>query len=179
MANSLEVGTTPPPAPLQDAPQNSLQQQGAAQSSPPAGAPQAAPAPPTHQQTVAALRHFDMIKGELMPLLKDPTLGKSDLKSKIIDGVTKLVSERVLAPAQAVMQLSQVPSDPIQQRKWLQTQMAQTMQAENAILDHYGAGNPSMHGNPQDHMSESDHGSRDDHMGHMAALAANYGGGAR
>lgn len=174
MANPLEVGNTSPEAPQQDAPQNQSAQNGLQQGQPPQGAP--VPAPPTHEQTIAALRHFDAIKGELTPLLKDPTLGKSDLKSKIIDGVTKLVSERIISAATAVMQLSQVPTDPLQQRKYLQNMMNQTMQAENAILDHYGQGNPSL-GDVAQHHAGMDHGNPDDHMHHIAALNANYSGG--
>lgn len=168
MANPLEAGSVSPPAPNPDA-GNALQQ----------GAPQQqqqAPAPPTHEQTIAALRHFDAVKGELQTLLKNPALGKSSVKSQVIDGVTKLVSERMLSPAQAVIQLSQVPEDPLAQRKWIQMQMGQAVQAENAVLDHYGQGNPSMLDNPQQHVAMMDHGKRDDHSQHMQALATNYGG---
>lgn len=171
MANPLEIAGGPPQAPLPDNPQNGLQQ-----GQPSQGAPgQPMPPPPSHAQTLAALRHFDAIKGELHRILKDPAVGKSDMKSRIIDGVTKLVSERMISPAQAVMQLSQVPEDPIKQRQWLQTMMAQTVTAENAILDHYGQGNASL-GDVQGHVSSMDHGSGDDHMDHMAALQQNYGG---
>jgi hypothetical protein len=160
MANPLEIGSESPAPPNPDA-GNALQQ-GAPQQ------PQQAPAPPDHAQTVAALRHFDAIKGELSVLLENPSLGKSDMKSAVIDGVTKLVSERIISPAQAVIQLSQVPTDPIQQRKWLQAQMIQTVQAERAIIAHHA-------------MGFAGHGpeltpSADSHMDTMAALQNNYGG---
>src|ERR1700728_1352349 len=76
------------------------------------GAPAAQPSPPTHEQTVAALRHFDAIKSVLAPLLQDPSLGKSNMKMPVIDGVTKLVSERIISAGTAVDQLSKFPSDP-------------------------------------------------------------------
>jgi hypothetical protein len=160
MANPLEVGSVSPAPPNPDA-GNALQQ----------GAPQqqqAAPPPPTHAQTVAALRHFDAVKGELETLLKNPALGKSDVKSQVIDGVTKLVSERILSPAQAVIQLSQVPTDPIAQRKFIQQQMMQTVQAEHAIIAHHAAGFAGQGPEPTP--------SSDDHMDSMQALHANYGG---
>lgn len=174
MANPLETGAMPPPAPAQDAPvQNSLQQ-GAPPQSAPAG-PGAAPPPPppSHAQTVAALRHFHAITDEVQHILKDPAVGKSDLKSKIIDGVTKLVSERMISPAQAVVQLSSVPSDPIKQRQWLQTVLQQTVQAANAIVDHHAAG----HDGTLDHAQESQmaHPSHDEHMNNMSALESLYG----
>jgi hypothetical protein len=174
MPNALDSGMPPPAAAQEGAPGNALQQQ----SGPPANGaapPAAPPPPPTHEQTVAALRHFDAIKGELTMLLKDPAAGRSDLKSKIIDGVTKLVSERMLTAPQAVQQLDQVPSDPLQQRKWMQTMLAQTVQAENGLLDHYGQGNPSL-GDVAGHFAGNAGGKRDDHMEHIKALHANYSG---
>ena len=167
MANPLELGSVSPEAPNPDA-GNALQQGGPAPA-------QRAPAPPTHEQTVAALRHFDAIKGELTTLLNNPALGKSDVKSAVIDGVTKLVSERMLSPAQAVIQLSQVPTDPIAQRKWIQTQMAQTIQAANSVLNHHAAGTPGTLDFAQE-SANSPIPSQDDHMNHMAALHAQYGG---
>lgn len=174
MANPLETGSMPPPAPQQDTPvQNSLQQGGPSQGAP--QGQQAAPAPPTHEQTVAALRHFDAIKGELALLLDNPALGKSDLKGAVIDGTAKLVAERIISAATAVQQLSQVPSDPLQQRKYLTQMMQQTVQAENAVLDHYKQGNPSL-GDIAGHVASNAGGNRDDHQDHMKALHANYAG---
>lgn len=173
MPNPLQTGTMPP-LPVQGvAGGNGLQQGAGAAPLAPGATPQ--PSPPTHEQTVAALRHFDAIKGELRILLQDPALGKSDVKDSIIDGVTKLVSERMISAPTAVMQLSSVPSDPLMQRKWLQNMMDQTMQAENGLLDHYGAGNPSL-GDVAGHFAANPGGKRDDHMRHMAALHANYQG---
>ena len=102
-------------------------------------------------------------------LLKDPAAGRSDLKSKIIDGVTKLVSERIISAPQAVQQLAQVPSDPLQQRKWMQTMLAQTVQAEQGILAHHAVGFAGQGPMPTPANS-------DGHMDHMAALNANYAG---
>lgn len=175
MPNALESGM-PPPAMAQDNPQgNGLQQGAPAGGAPPQGAP---PPPPTHEQTVAALRHFDAIKGGLVELLKDPATGKSDMKTKIIDGMIKLVSERMITAPQAVIQLGTVPADPLLQRKWMQTMLAQTVAAENNVLDHFGMGNPSL-GDVAGHFAGRDGGKRDDHMHHMGALHTNYSGTAR
>lgn len=170
MGNPLDSFGTSPPAPNPDAGSGSgnALQQGAPQQ------PQKVPPPPTHEQTVAALRHFDAVKGELTTLLKNPALGKSDVKSQIIDGVTKLVSERMLSPAQAVIQLSQVPTDPLQQRKWIQTQMAQTVQAEQGIVEHHR--NTNMGSGDWATEAQQHNTNPDNHLQDMSALASNYGG---
>lgn len=174
MANPLQSGMATPEAPEIPQPQqNSLQQgtppQGAPQG--PQGAPQGPP-PPTHEQTVTALRHFHAIIEEVQGILKDPAVGKSDMKSKIIDGTTKLVSERMISPAQAVVQLSSVPEDPIKQRQWLQKMLNDAVQAANAVVDHHAAGNDgTMEWGIEGKMM---HPHADSHMDHMSALGANY-----
>lgn len=167
MPNPLESGPMPPPAQgAEPVPGNALQQSGPPMAGTPGNA--ARPPAPTHAQTVAALRHFDAIKGELTTILKNPALGRSDVKSQIIDGVAKLVSERMISPGQAVIQLSQVPTDPLQQRKWIQTQMMQAVQAERGIIAHHAIGFAGQGPEPTP--------GRDDHMDTMAALQSNYGG---
>lgn len=173
MGNPLQSGLATPPAPNPAPPSNALQQdRGAPQAAP--QQQQGGPPPPSHQQTVAALRHFHAIIEEVQGILKDPAVGKSDMKSKIIDGTTKLVSERMLSPAAAVMQLSSVPDDPIKQRQWLQKMLNDTVQAANAVVDHHAAGNDgSLDWGAESQMK---HPHPDEHMDHMAALSRNYGG---
>lgn len=169
MGNPLNSTGGPPPAPNPDAGSGNALQQGAPQQP-----QQQAPASPTHAQTVAALRHFDAVKGELRTLLSNPSLGKSDLKSQIIDGTTKLVSERMMSPADAVMQLSKVPTDPLEQRKWLQGLMMQTTQAEAAIVDHHR--NTNLGSGDWATESQRHNTNPDNHMQDIAALTANYQG---
>lgn len=168
MANPLELGSVSPPAPNPDAGQTGDAGNALQQGAPPQGQQPQQPPAPNSAQTVAALRHFDAVKEELTVLLKNPSLGKSDLHSQIIDGVTSLVAKRILSPATAVMQLSKVPSNPIEQRKMLQEQMAQVVQAERAIIAHHGAGFAGQGPEPTP--------SADSHMDDIAGLHANYSG---
>lgn len=171
MPNPLEMGG-PPEAPDIQPQGNALQ--GASQGPQgPQGAPQQSPPAPTHQQTVAALRHFHAIKSELDGLWTDPDLGKSSVKSKIIDGTTKLVSERIISPAAAVMQLGKVPDAPLEQRKWVQMMLQQTIQAANAVLDHHVVGNPGTL--DWAHEGQQQAPNPDDHMQNMQSVAAHYG----
>lgn len=170
MPNSLQTGA-PPPLPEQSGGLPSGPQINAQLGA--ASPPPTPPTPPSHEQTVALLRHCDAVKGGLIELLKDPAVGRSDVKDKIIDGMAKLVSERMVSAPEAVKQLSEVPSDPLAQRKWLQSMLQNAIQAENGVLDHYGQGNPSL-GTVSEHMASHNGGSRDDHMGHTKALRANY-----
>jgi len=102
------------------------------------GGPQQQPAP-THSQTVAALRHLSAIQSELTKLLENPNLGKADMKSAIIDGVTKLVADRIVPATAAVAKLAMVPDRPFEQKKWIEQDYVQNEQARNLVLDHHRA----------------------------------------
>lgn len=120
------------------------------------------------------MRHFDAIKRELEIIAADPALGKSSVKSKIIDGVMRLVTERFMKPVQAVDELSKVPAEPLLQMKWVKTMYTQAQQAENGILDHYGATSPHL-GAVADHFAGTKGAySADEHLDHVAAMTSNY-----
>ena len=131
---------------------------------------------PSHGHTVAALRHFHSIVAELKTLLANPDLGKSDLKSEIIDGASKLVAARIITPANAVQQLSSVPENPRQQRQWVMQSLQQTIAASNNVLDHHAAG----HHGSLDWATESQHPEfgEDNHFQAMEGLTAQYRPGA-
>ncbi|WP_213773429.1 hypothetical protein [Bradyrhizobium sp. dw_78] len=145
MANSFGTETPPAPKPGMT---NALisgampSSQTAVSAGPGESAAQAAPPAPTHAQTVAVLRHTTAIAKELRGLLNLPELGKSSVKRQIIDGAVALVAERILTPAQAVSMLSTVPTEPLLQRKWAQSQLASNMAAMNNVLDHHSAAFP-------------------------------------
>ena len=150
MANPLQLGAGSPEAPLDDGAAQSQPQPMAPGGTNPLGggqgaSPQAAQSPaPSHEQTVAALRHFHAVEAELHGLMRNPELGKSDIKSAIIDGTTKLVASRILTPAQAVMQLGEVPERPFDQKNWVQQHLMRAMQAQNMVLDHHRGANVRM-----------------------------------
>lgn len=165
---------TPPPLPQETAGGQAQMPGNAMAAQPQAGQP--APAL-THSQAVAGLRHFTAISRQLEVLLQDPDLGKADLKSKIIDGTTKLVASRIITPGQAVIQLGSVPADPLMQRKWVQQHFQQTMVAMNAVLDHHAQAVPGTGDLPTE-MAQSV--SRpDSHLDDMNALHSHYQGGKR
>jgi len=151
--NALAMGGGPP------------QPQGGAQTS---QSPIPQPPAPTHEQTVAALRHFQALQAELEPLLLDPSLGKSDMKSKVIDGATKLVASRIFSPADAVSQLADFPPEPFEQRNWLVRHYFMASVAMHQVLDHHGAaaaaGMVPKTGKPN----------RENHMDDMRGLMAHY-----
>lgn len=169
MANALSSGISgPPPAPNPSPIGNQMPQTMGAQ---PQAAPQGPPPPPNHQQTVAALRHFDAIEKELTVLLKDPSIGRSDIRSQVIDGVTKLVAEGFMTPTTAITQLATFPDRPFEQKKWLEAHLAQTIQSADGVLMHHAAG---FGGQDVDTSPPNN----DNHLGTMSGLVGQYKGSA-
>jgi hypothetical protein len=137
---------------------------GMPQSAQPAPPQQQQPMPaPTHQQTVAGLRHFAAIGKQLEAALKDPDVGKADIKDKVIDGMTQLVADRIMSPAEAVSELAGFPARPFEQKAWLAGHLQKIVQARDLILDHYRASNPPTDAPPPPP-------SADNHMQDMAAM---------
>lgn len=168
----------PPDAPQAGAPQ--MMQQGL-QPSPQAqpGVPippqlQAMPAP-TQTQVTAALRHFHAIVESLWPVVSDPDLGKTDLKKKIIDGATDLVAQRIVSPAQAVMQLRDVPEKPFDQKQWVMQHYEGAMKGANYVLEHFRMSSPGNGDIMSDLQSGGDY-NEDDHVKHMGTLHDHYKG---
>lgn len=173
MPGVLDLGSGPPPAPQPNAGQQpgGVLSGGPAMPSPPTVPAQgAAPPTPTHGQTVAVLRHMDAIETELAALLKDPAIGKSNMKSKIIDGVTKLVANRILTPGNAVSQLASVPEEPFQQRKWLQMHLMQAVIAKVAVLQHHA----NAFGGTPEHLIDKTS-DPDNHLADMQSVMGHYG----
>lgn len=181
MANPLQTNA-PAPAP---SPEMNAQPQGAPQGNPlatgapmqpglgmPPGGPQGAPqAPaPSYGQTMAAVRHFHAIAWQLSGLAQNPELGKSDLKSSIIDSTAKLVGERIMTPAQAVMVLTDVPERPYDQKMWVFNHLKSAQEGSNQVIDHFRQANMGAD------LSALPDPSDDDHHSLMSGLQEHYKG---
>lgn len=181
MANPLQISASaPPPNPEmtsqpQGAPQgNALASGGPMQPGPgtPMGGPQGAPQmpAPSYGQTMAAVRHFHAIAGQLSGLAQNPELGKSDMKSSIIDSTAKLVGERIMTPAQAVMVLTDVPERPYDQKIWVMNHLKGAQEGSNQVLDHFRAANMGADLSALPEHDDADHGAM------MTGLQEHYKG---
>src|SRR6185437_7091527 len=160
MSNPLSTSATPQaPEPQQaGAQQGANALAGPSQSSASAGKSAASIPAPTNAQTVTALRHFSAIEQELSELMKDPDLGKTDMRSKVIDGMTRLVSEGIVPAAGAVRDLGTFPERPYDQRVWVNQHFMNAVMAQTQVLAHHQAGamtgqdiQPGVEPDPADH----------------------------
>ncbi len=123
----------------------------------PPGQPGPPPAP-SHNQTVAALRHFQIFLDLEKSWLSNPEMGRTDMKDAFIEGYTKLVADRQATPVQAIQALSQVPERPFEQKKWVIDNMQRNLQARDIVLQHHAqafAGQPPQEApDPDNHMAD-------------------------
>lgn len=131
--------------------------------------PQAPPPPPSHAQTVAAVHHFGEIKQAMVPVMKDPNLGKSNVRPKLLDSFSKLLATKTLSLPEIMTALKSLPEDPIAQKKFVEKIYADNNQAQQMVLQQY-AQSPAEQGEP-------DPWSEDGHAGHMSSFAQRYSGG--
>lgn len=151
------------------------QPQGAPQAMPPQGGNQLAalaqppqappPPPPTKAQTIAAVHHFGLIKQSMMPIMDDPNLGKSNVRPKIMDSFSKLLSTKVLSLPEIMKAVKNLPEDPIEQKKFVDKIYQDNDKAQKMVLEHHAMGG-----------AQDDEWSQDKHGDYMAALMNNYPG---
>jgi hypothetical protein len=98
--------------------------------------------PPTHQQTVTAIRHFGELQKRLSKLLADPSVGKENMRPKIFDMAAGLLGDGFMTLPRLMNEVKTLPQDPADQKKWLQKHLEAVSRAQVSVLDHYRAGNP-------------------------------------
>lgn len=169
MPNPLQQNVMPPPAPDVAAAPPAMAGQGpnALQGQPPAPPPA-----PTHAQAVAGLRHANALLDELETLAKNPNLGKTSVKSDIIEGVTKLVAKQFLKADQAVKELGTVPERPFDQKMWVRAHIQKFFAAQNAMLDHHRA---AFAGTQDPAIENTMAGNADNHAADFSGLMGHYG----
>lgn len=137
---------------------------------PPMGGQQQQPPAPTRAQTTAAVQHFSEIQRALKPVLSNPKLGKENIRPEVLNAGSLLLGSKVLSLPELMNQISDFPSDPLEQRARVQKIYSDAQNAQASVLDHFGAalaaGKLPPEGGPEYQA--------DDHAGHMDSLLGQY-----
>lgn len=130
------------------------------------------PAPaPTENQTIAAVHHFGQIKSAFGPMLKDPKLGKDNIRPKLLDTMSKLLANKVLTLPEIMNAAKALPEDPIQQKKFVEKIYNDNSKAQMMVLQqHAQAKFPE----PEPGAPEPTPYSPDTHADEMSALLKQY-----
>lgn len=131
--------------------------------------PQARPAP-THAQTIAALHRFGEIEKASSKLLKDPDVGRKNIRPKVLEMGADLIGSRVLSLAEFMSGIGNFPSadDMLGQKKWLEKLRDTNIQGQMSVLQD--------HANAPPEAADAAQWTPDSHAEHMGALINKYPG---
>lgn len=121
----------------------------------------------TKQQVIAGLHHLNAFQKEFAPLLNSPVLGKGNIRGKIFDASAALIGAGIFSVPEVMNGIKDLPDDPVDQKKWLVTKLANASMAEKKLVSDYIAQGPG----PE---SEGPEYSADTHKEHMTGLMGNY-----
>ena len=97
---------------------------------------------PNFQMTVAALKHMRMFADEWEKLLKTDDIGKVDIKGQFIEGMARLMGERIVTLPQTLQMMKSFPDNPLQQRQWVEEHYARDRQAKAMIMQQHAQAFP-------------------------------------
>ena len=152
-------------------------------SAPPGGIPQAGapqpPPPPTHQETVAALQHITAFDKRWKDMLADPGAGTQSLRTKFYDATADLMGDGYCTLPQVLSLLKTFPSDPLEQKQWLQKHIQTDETAMTTLLAHHAMGaqgqlQPDLQSDMAANPPAKSGPLANDHLGMMSTLANRY-----
>ena len=118
-------------------------------------------------QVIAALHHFSAVQKQFMPLMKNPDLGKANIRPKIFDAAVALIGEGINTVPETMNGIKDLPSDPVGQKKWLEKLMMNTEMAQKKIISDYIGQGPGQE-------PDGPAWSMDTHKDHMNSLMSSY-----
>ena len=121
----------------------------------------------TKQQLIAGLHHLNAFQKQFSPILKNPDLGKSNIRPKIFDASATLIGQGIFSVPEVMNGIKDLPDEPLGQKKWLEQKLAGTMMAEKKLISDYIAQGPGQE-------PEGPEWSMDNHKDHMGGLMGNY-----
>jgi hypothetical protein len=133
----------------------------------PQGQPGQQPTQMTKQQVIAGLHHLTSFEKAFSPLLKNPDLGKSNIRPKIFDASASLIGQGIFSVPEVMNGIKDLPDDPLGQKKWLEQKLAGAATAEKKLVSDYVAQGPGQE-------PDGPAWSPDNHSDHMAGMMANY-----
>ncbi len=117
------------------------------------GAPQGGQMqPPSHHETVAILDHISAYDRHWRELLEDPDIGVSSIRKRVYDVMADLMNDDYATLPQTLQLLKSFPTEPLEQKQWLEKHIQTDEQAMRAVLDHHAQGSPPP-GSFQDEMA--------------------------
>ncbi len=98
--------------------------------------------PPSHQETTAILQHLSAFRQRWAAILKDPEIGTKNVRPEVYDMYADMMADDYATLPQVMGTLKALPTDPLEQKQWLESRIQQADKTKRAVLDHYLATAP-------------------------------------
>ncbi len=98
--------------------------------------------PPSHQETTAILQHLSYFRQRWASILKDPEIGTKNVRSEVYDMYADALADDYGTLPQIMGTLKSLPTNPLEQKQWLESKVQQVDKAKRGVLDHYLATAP-------------------------------------
>lgn len=139
----------------------------------PMAAPQKPPAP-DHQQTASAVYHLSEFQRKYKKLLSDPEIGRKNMRPEMLEMMADVLGEGLATLPQIMSQVKDFPTEPLQQKQYLEKHYQQAKMASVAILQHHAAAFPRTGAEPMP--PPANVGGDDHHAVLGGMMGAHYGG---
>ncbi len=96
--------------------------------------------PPSHQETTAVLDHIMAFHTRWMEMLKDPEVGTKNMRPAVMDMMADMISDDYASLPQVMGLLKTMPTEPLEQKQWIEQHVQNDMQGMAAVLDHHAQG---------------------------------------
>jgi len=112
------------------------------------GAPNGAGGPsqqgPSHQETTALLQHISFFRRRLAAMLADPEVGTKNMRPEVYDLMADSLADDYASLPEVMGLLKTLPTDPLEQKQWIEESIQKDDKAMQTILQHYSASRPVM-----------------------------------
>ena len=167
-APQMQQGQAPPSLP------SLMGQQGGAPGGVPMAAPQKPPAP-DYQQTASAVYHLSEFQRKYKKLLSDPEIGRKNMRPEMLEMMADVLGEGLATLPQIMSQVKDFPTEPLQQKQYLEKHYQQSKMAAIVILEHHAAAFPAKGVEPVPPVQVGG----DDHHAVLGGMMGSHYGGRR
>ncbi len=97
---------------------------------------------PSHQETVAMLQHMSAFRRRWAAMLKDPEIGTKDMRGDIQDMMADMMADDYASLPQVMGLLKTIPTNPLEQKQFIEKNIANDDKAMQIVLQHHAMGSP-------------------------------------
>ncbi len=93
--------------------------------------------PPSHQEVTALLQHMGFFRRRWAAILNEPEIGTKNVRPEVYELMADALSDDYVSLPDVMGQLKTLPTDPLEQKQWLEEHVQKNDQAMQSLLQYY------------------------------------------